>query len=899
MLLLAALAAASVSSVAPLTQRLLHLDRTVSAASHAEPVIDACLSVCAVLHGKDSDFSAQELVAATPTKPNLLEYHFSEGRLHDLLHNALAGAATDDMPALLDVASAVAASARFTLLPSSEVSKVVDTLASILGSDDFLEQRREALSAVRAAAHHPLTGGGGHSAPLGPPTAEYDEQLAAALYRVCMDALGPRVLAPHGFPSSFLGVRCLAAAALEAGGGLRASASLASIWHASDGAAPMIVRRAAAAESRGSTRGRRSLVVAFSSLGWHGLMRAEWGLTIAAACADVDADVDVVHALDPTRSWFCADPMSGALDGGAWWDAALAELCAPYDSVSLIGESMGATAALRFGRHVRGGGGESGGGGGEGGGGGCVGRVVALVPQIDLRDFDCCTRADMTAAHKDELRAAIARACDELADGETDAQATDGDKNINDARVVIHVGREADDLHQLSYLPRVVAGYEAIGEDATDPLPRDGTSASRAVGCGRVRVVKHDVEGHALGAGLKAQGRLHSSVGDDLFFTPLSEGRSRGGGGGGGIRQRRAVGAAVSSRAPLVQMSAQEAAEEAAEEEEAMVEEAEVAEEEGAAEREAGTPIAVCTECKDWVAEAAASLEVHGFCVLTSIGNEPLVPREVCSACRVATEAHLEDLLERASRRGFERDDEFRFAELVHRDGLRYDMPLDWHAGEPNDARTRRLVAAAFEGDDEAAFDQLHGAVDAIARPAMEAVVARAKLAADLPTTLHAEGEREGSSDVSSSRGVGGVGGGDSNSPAGDSPAQLDGSNETPMAGCVISSPGASTQAWHSDGSAYGLFNVFVPLLPLTKLNGPTEIRPGTHRNAGWTRGLVAPRTAPLLGAGDVLIFDYRCRHRGLANGGDEPRPVAYVTYAIDGAEDRHNFPDASTLAFD
>ena len=89
---------------------------------------------------------------------------------------------------------------------------------------------------------------------------------------------------------------------------------------------------------------------------------------------------------------------------------------------------------------------------------GCVGRVVALVPQIDLRDFDCCTRADMTAAHKDELRAAIARACDELADGETDAQATDGDKNINDARVVIHVGREADDLHQLSYLPRVVAG---------------------------------------------------------------------------------------------------------------------------------------------------------------------------------------------------------------------------------------------------------------------------------------------------------------------------------------------------------------------------------------------------------------------------------------------------------
>jgi hypothetical protein len=60
----------------------------------------------------------------------------------------------------------------------------------------------------------------------------------------------------------------------------------------------------------------------------------------------------------------------------------------------------------------------------------------------------------------------------------------------------------------------------------------------------------------------------------------------------------------------------------------------------------------------------------------------------------------------------------------------------------------------------------------------------------------------------------------------------------------------------------------------------------------------VEPRTAPLVQAGELLLFDYRVRHRGLANGSDEPRPVAYVTYAIGAARDR-NFPDALTLEYD
>ena len=36
----------------------------------------------------------------------------------------------------------------------------------------------------------------------------------------------------------------------------------------------------------------------------------------------------------------------------------------------------------------------------------------------------------------------------------------------------------------------------------------------------------------------------------------------------------------------------------------------------------------------------------------------------------------------------------------------------------------------------------------------------------------------------------------------------------------------------------------------------------------------------PALAAGEVLLFDWRIWHRGLANHSDRDRPVAYVTYA-------------------
>jgi hypothetical protein len=45
-----------------------------------------------------------------------------------------------------------------------------------------------------------------------------------------------------------------------------------------------------------------------------------------------------------------------------------------------------------------------------------------------------------------------------------------------------------------------------------------------------------------------------------------------------------------------------------------------------------------------------------------------------------------------------------------------------------------------------------------------------------------------------------------------------------------VSVPSASAQDWHSDGVDEGIYNVFVPLVPLTARNGPTELRPGSQR---------------------------------------------------------------------
>ena len=226
-----------------------------------------------------------------------------------------------------------------------------------------------------------------------------------------------------------------------------------------------------------------------------------------------------------------------------------------------------------------------------------------------------------------------------------------------------------------------------------------------------------------------------------------------------------------------------------------------------------------------WARDAARSLRDEGFCVVRAGGAQ--VSDHILESCRTAASARLSDLLARVGRRGVDlwpaAAEPFRYLELVHREGTgRYDMPLPWCIdGQAGDVR--------LPATDEAAFGELHSAMDSVARPVVGALWAEQAVSAEM------------------------------------------------RAGCVISEPGALAQPSHRDGPD-GLVTVFAPLTAFVPRNGPTELSPSTHRGGDDSSSL-----APLLQPGDVLLFDYRCLHRGLANEGNARREVAYAVYSRQG----------------
>ena len=91
----------------------------------------------------------------------------------------------------------------------------------------------------------------------------------------------------------------------------------------------------------------------------------------------------------------------------------------------------------------------------------------------------------------------------------------------------------------------------------------------------------------------------------------------------------------------------------------------------------------------------------------------------------------------------------------------------------------------------------------------------------------------------------------------------------------VLSLPGATNQSWHSDGPHLSVttdlpchcLNIFIPLIDVDMVNGPTSFRPESHL---YTRDLsrlymkaFAKKTlraieSPCLCRGSILLFDYR-----------------------------------------
>jgi len=164
------------------------------------------------------------------------------------------------------------------------------------------------------------------------------------------------------------------------------------------------------------------------------------------------------------------------------------------------------------------------------------------------------------------------------------------------------------------------------------------------------------------------------------------------------------------------------------------------------------------------------------------------------------------------------------------------------------------------------------------------------------------------------------------------------GNAELVYAGLIFSFPGSQNQPWHQDGEPLFpeedidvppyAFNVFIPIDDVTEELGPTEFIPGTllsdraeeindeelvqwamieskwsaagDHKASMRMVLGAEEdewmsknkvVAPLLLAGDVLIYDYRTCHRGTENlSQTKTRTMLYLMYARPWLKEHLNF---------
>lgn len=124
------------------------------------------------------------------------------------------------------------------------------------------------------------------------------------------------------------------------------------------------------------------------------------------------------------------------------------------------------------------------------------------------------------------------------------------------------------------------------------------------------------------------------------------------------------------------------------------------------------------------------------------------------------------------------------------------------------------------------------------------------------------------------------------------------------MAGVIMNKAGSDDQAWHRDSSH--LFPqelpphaivIFIPLVPMTEVNGPTHFKPGSHKLAakliGTDVGMESVTCWP--GVGSVTMWDYRLLHRGKRNRTEEHRPVMYLAVTKPWYKDSGNaFPTCS-----
>ena len=131
----------------------------------------------------------------------------------------------------------------------------------------------------------------------------------------------------------------------------------------------------------------------------------------------------------------------------------------------------------------------------------------------------------------------------------------------------------------------------------------------------------------------------------------------------------------------------------------------------------------------------------------------------------------------------------------------------------------------------------------------------------------------------------------------------------------VFSKPGAPNQGWHADGEhqsgatdagwdAKGWLTqlaepyaicFFIPLIDLDDKTGYTQFWPASHRNRGLPGfGPVAKITQSTWDgkcrAGDMVVYDYRLMHRGMANTSNVVRPILQILFKKTWYKERRNY---------
>lgn len=118
--------------------------------------------------------------------------------------------------------------------------------------------------------------------------------------------------------------------------------------------------------------------------------------------------------------------------------------------------------------------------------------------------------------------------------------------------------------------------------------------------------------------------------------------------------------------------------------------------------------------------------------------------------------------------------------------------------------------------------------------------------------------------------------------------------------GIISALPGCSEQQIHFDGGLLfprtGIDHLLpapavtlvIPLVRMDQETGTTEFWPGSHRGIEPTPE--HPSAKPIIEVGSFALWDFRIRHRGLANLSGRVRPLLYVTACHPFWTDHKNF---------